>query len=50
VEQQHNLRSANRNRNHPDNRNSNVGFQVASTLCAGAVAIKVATGNITPSQ
>jgi hypothetical protein len=40
----HNLRSANRNRNHPDNRNNNVGFRVASTLCAGAIAITVTVG------
>jgi len=37
----HNLRSANRNRNQPDNRNNNVGFRVASTLCAGAFGITV---------
>jgi hypothetical protein len=39
-----NLRSANRNRNQPDNRNNNVGFRVASTLCAGAIAITIAMG------
>ncbi|MGH6815311.1 MAG: SUMF1/EgtB/PvdO family nonheme iron enzyme [Hyphomicrobiaceae bacterium] len=27
-----NLRSANRNRNQPDNQNNNVGFRLASTL------------------
>jgi formylglycine-generating enzyme required for sulfatase activity len=27
-----NVRSANRNRNNPDNRNNNLGFRVASTL------------------
>ncbi|MEO0786929.1 MAG: SUMF1/EgtB/PvdO family nonheme iron enzyme, partial [Pseudomonadota bacterium] len=27
-----NLRSANRNRNNPTNRNNNIGFRVASTL------------------
>ena len=31
-----NLRSANRNRNAPENRNNNVGFRVASTSAARA--------------
>jgi Sulfatase-modifying factor enzyme 1 len=39
-----NLRSANRGGNRPDYRNNNVGFRVASTLCAGAIAITVAMG------
>jgi formylglycine-generating enzyme required for sulfatase activity len=39
-----NLRSANRNGNLPDNRSNGIGFRVASTLCAGAGAIKVAAG------
>jgi retron-type reverse transcriptase len=39
-----NLRSANRNRNSPDNRNSNYGFRVGSTLSARAGAITVAPG------
>jgi formylglycine-generating enzyme required for sulfatase activity len=39
-----NLRSANRNRNQPDNRNNNVGFRVASTLCIGAGMITVSPG------
>jgi hypothetical protein len=33
-----NLRSANRNRNNPDNRNNNIGFRVASTLTARVFA------------
>src|SRR5262245_39674171 len=32
LDRPRNLRSANRNRNQPDNRNNNVGFRVASTL------------------
>ncbi len=39
-----NLRSANRNRNNPDNRNNNNGFRLGSTLSARASAIKVALG------
>jgi hypothetical protein len=39
-----NLRSANRNRNNPDNRNNNIGFRVARALFAGAGAITVAPG------
>ena len=39
-----NLRSANRNRNTTDNRNSNIGFRVGSTLSARADAITVASG------
>jgi hypothetical protein len=39
-----NLRSANRNRNQPDNRNNNIGFRVASTLYAGADGITVPPG------
>ena len=31
-----NLRSANRNRNTPDNRNNNLGLRLASTACARA--------------
>lgn len=31
-----NLRSANRNRNQPDNRNNNFGFRLASTIFARA--------------
>jgi len=38
------LRSADRNRTTPDNRNNNLGFRVASTLSAGAAAITVAAG------
>ncbi|MGH6815918.1 MAG: SUMF1/EgtB/PvdO family nonheme iron enzyme [Hyphomicrobiaceae bacterium] len=30
-----NLRSVNRNRNTPDNRNNNAGFRLVSTLLAG---------------
>jgi formylglycine-generating enzyme required for sulfatase activity len=30
-----NLRSANRNRNQPDNRNNNIGFRLASTIMRG---------------
>lgn len=39
-----NLRSANRNRNQPDNRSNNVGFRVASTLCARAGGTTVPSG------
>ena len=39
-----NLRSANRNRNTPDNRNNNICFRVGRTLSAGAGAITVAPG------
>jgi len=39
-----NLRSANRNRNTPDNRNNNLGFRLGRTLAAGAGAITVASG------
>jgi hypothetical protein len=39
-----NLRSANRNRNTPDNRNNNNGFRLASTAHARAVCITDATG------
>jgi hypothetical protein len=46
-----NLRSSNRNRNEPDNRNNNIGFRVARVLSpastlffARAGAIKVASG------
>jgi hypothetical protein len=39
-----NLRSANRNRTTPDNRNNNLGFRVSSTLFAGAGAVTAAPG------
>jgi retron-type reverse transcriptase len=39
-----NLRSANRNRNTPNNRNNNLGFRVGRTLFAGAGMITVAPG------
>jgi hypothetical protein len=39
-----NLRSANRNRNTPDNRNNNLGFRVGRTLSARAGTITVAPG------
>jgi retron-type reverse transcriptase len=39
-----NLRSAQRNRNHTENRNNNLGFRLGSTLSAGADAITVAPG------
>jgi retron-type reverse transcriptase len=40
-----NVRSANRNRNTPENRNNNLGFRVASTLfLTGAGAVKAAPG------
>ena len=32
-----NLRSANRNRNAPDNRNNNIGLRLASTACGQSV-------------
>jgi hypothetical protein len=38
------LRSADRNRATPDNRNNNLGFRVASTLSVRAGAITVASG------
>ena len=34
-----NLRSANRNRNTPDNRNNNIGFRIASTACCQSVGL-----------
>jgi hypothetical protein len=33
---QDNLRSANRNRNNPDNRNNNIGFRLAHYPCQGS--------------
>jgi len=39
-----NLRSADRNRNQPDNHNRGVGVRVASTLCVGADGITVPPG------
>jgi hypothetical protein len=36
--------SARPTRNQPDNRNDNIGFRVASTLCARAIAITVTMG------
>ena len=39
-----NLRSANRNRNQPDNRNNNLGFRLASTIFARAEGITVPSG------
>ena len=46
----HNLRSANRNHNEPDQRNNNVGFRVASTLYARAGGITVPLGEFKSVQ
>jgi hypothetical protein len=44
LENRHNLRSANRNRNTTDNRNNNLDFRVGRTLNARAGTITVTRG------